>query len=652
MVDFLSKYIAVFLVGFVVTYLTTPGIRSLAVRFGIVDLPNERRPHKHPTARGGGVAVFLGFNAACLVAVAFPWPKIAGDLDFAWWQRFLLPSLVLLVVGIVDDVHGMRPWIKLGGQALAALLIFLGGARFGILFGYQLPLWLDFLMVEFWLLAITNAFKLATGLAIVSALGLCGVLALDHLPANVLILLGFIGACLAFLRYNFHPASVFLGDTGSMFIGFTLGVVSLQTFNKSTFILSLTIPMLVLGVPIYDTLLAIWRRSVRKWLDGMQPVPGRKLSGIMQADLDHLHHRLLKAGMSTRRVAIVLCIGNAALVTFGLLITTFKSHATGIFLFAVLAGAFVLTRHLAVLELRDTGTALLRGFRRPSPTTVKALAFPAWDMFWMVAGVAFSMRLLDGYSPSFWRDWFLDLPVWVTPTFCILAVSRTYVTVWSRARMRDVLGLELTLQSGLIFSLGLALLIDPYNRPGHLLVRALVMASVSQPGILSLRMVYRFIEELVHWTRSKDTFKPDGRRVVLYGAGGRCWLFLRELGFQYMGSSDGREIVGIIDDDASLRYLWVYGYQVLGTRQDFPALISQYRITGIVITALLSPESRAALLEIALQHRLGLTEWRCEECAMSEVLPVRTFPLTTLKPADGVNVAGTVPAAKQPSHAA
>jgi len=656
MLNSLIKYIAVFLMGFMVTYLLTPVVRRLAVRFGIVDKPDERRPHKRPTARGGGLAVFLGFHAACLMAVAFPWPKVAGGLDFVWWQHFVVPSLVLLIVGLVDDIRGMRPLVKLGGQAVAASLIFFGGARFNVLFGHPLPLWLDFLMVNLWILAVINAFNLvdgldglASGLAIISALGLCGVVALDHLPANVLVLLGFIGACLAFLRYNFHPATVFLGDTGSMFIGFTLGVVSLQTFNKSTFILSLTIPMLVLGVPIYDTLLAIWRRSVRKWLDNGQPKTGRKISGVMQPDLDHLHHRLLKAGLSTRRVAIVLCVGNAALVLFGLLITTFKSHAAGIFLIALLAGAYVLTRHLAILELRDTGTALLRGIRQPTASALKALGFPAWDMFCMAAAVAVSKRLVEDYSPSFWHDWFLDLPVWVTPTFCILAISRTYVTVWSRARMRDVMALELTLIAGLIFSVGLALLIDPYNGPGHLVVGALAMATVGHPGIVGLRMIYRLLEELVHWTRSKDAIKPDGRRVVLYGAGGRCWLFLRELGFHYLGSSDGREIVGLIDDEASLRHLWVYGYQVLGTREDLPEVISQYGLTGIVVTALLTPESRAALHELALRHGLDLTEWRCEESEVDLATQPGDFPLGALRPASGADAIRTVPTANAPS---
>ena len=119
----LDKYILVFLTGLVVTYLLTPIVRGMAIRHGVVDLPDARRPHKRPTARGGGVAVVLGVHAACLMAIVFPWPKIAGGLDLIWWEKFALSSAVLVVVGVIDDIRGMKPLIKLGGQMLAAVLI-------------------------------------------------------------------------------------------------------------------------------------------------------------------------------------------------------------------------------------------------------------------------------------------------------------------------------------------------------------------------------------------------------------------------------------------------------------------------------------------------------------------------------------------------
>src|SRR5271170_6488654 len=153
----LDKYILAFLIGLVVTYLLTPVVRGMAIRFGVVDLPDARRPHKRPTARGGGVALVLGVHAACLVAVLFPWPQLAGTLNFVWWQKYALASLVLLVVGVVDDIRGMKPLIKLGGQVAAALIMWLSGTRFGLLLGYQLPAPFDCLLVVVWLVAIINA---------------------------------------------------------------------------------------------------------------------------------------------------------------------------------------------------------------------------------------------------------------------------------------------------------------------------------------------------------------------------------------------------------------------------------------------------------------------------------------------------------------
>lgn len=547
-----DKYISVFLTGFVVVYLLTPLVRSLARRYGVVDMPNARRPHKQPTARGGGLAIVIGVHAACLVALSFPWPDMAGDFNLHWWRHFVAASLVLLVVGVIDDVSGMRPMIKLVGQAGAALLMTYGGTQFGQFFGLQLPSWLDHALVVVWLLAVINAFNLidgldglASGLACISAVGLCGIFILGRLPGNVLVLTGLIGACLAFLRYNLHPASIFLGDTGSMFLGFMLGTISLDTCTKNTFLLSLAIPMLVLGVPIYDTMLAIWRRSVRRlWVPDDSNGAAARHKGIMQPDLDHLHHRLLKAGLSTRRVAVVLCVGNACLVVFGLMVTTFESQAAGIFLIAFLAGAYVLMRHLAVIELRDTGAALMRGLRRPTPITFKALAYPAWDMFAMAVAVAVAKWLSDAYTPTFWYDWFVSLPVWLTPTFALLAFSRTYIIIWSRARMRDVIVLMLTLLSGMFLSLGLALLIYPENQIQRDLLVTVSVFALGHPAILALRVFYRVIEELVAWSRSKEASKADGQRILVYGSGARCWLWLRELSFSTSEKTLGRTICG------------------------------------------------------------------------------------------------------------
>jgi UDP-N-acetylmuramyl pentapeptide phosphotransferase/UDP-N-acetylglucosamine-1-phosphate transferase len=613
----LDIYLAAFLTGLVVTYLLTPDVRKWAIRLGAVDQPNRRRPHLRPTPRGGGVAVILGVHAACLVALAFRGPRFAGGLDSHWWAYFALASLVLLAVGVADDLCGLSPPVKLSGQALAALLIWLSGTRFGSFLGYGFPPVLDCLFVVLWIVAIINAFNLidgldglASGLAIISAIGLGGMLLVGRLPGDLLVLVGLIGACLAFLRYNLHPVSIFLGDTGSMFIGLSLGAVSLQTLTKSTFALSMGIALLVLGVPLFDEVLAIWRRSVRVWLTGGQP-GARKRWGIMQPDLEHLHHRLLKAGLSARRVTTFLFVLNAGLVALGLLITVFRSQAAGIFLIALLAVVYVLMRHLAVIELRDTGQVILNGLRRPTHATLRSLSYPVWDMVWMAGAVAVAMWIFEGPKPGFWRAWFLDLPIWVTPTFSLLAASRVYVTLWRRARVLDVLTLGGTLVVGLVLSLGLALLIEP-SAASKWLVRALVVAGLSHPAIIGVRLFYRSTEEIVLCLKNRSEVNA-AVRVVLYGAGGRCQLFLRERGFSNSSSFDGRAIVGLLDDEPSLHQQWVYGYEVLGGLKDLPNVIARHGVCGIIITAVLKPESRAAVQELALGLGLNLSEWRFED---------------------------------------
>jgi FlaA1/EpsC-like NDP-sugar epimerase len=155
----------------------------------------------------------------------------------------------------------------------------------------------------------------------------------------------------------------------------------------------------------------------------------------------------------------------------------------------------------------------------------------------------------------------------------------------------------------------------------------LVIAAFSHPAMLGARVIYRTAEEVVSWSKSKSEPPAEGTRVLLYGAGGRCLLFLRERGFQSLSGSDSRQIVGMIDDDTSLHFQYVYGYRVLGAGKDLPRLVTAHRIRGVIITALLGKEAREALEALASQLGLQLTEWRCQE---ESVAPVPAPPIVPL----------------------
>jgi FlaA1/EpsC-like NDP-sugar epimerase len=270
-------------------------------------------------------------------------------------------------------------------------------------------------------------------------------------------------------------------------------------------------------------------------------------------------------------------------------------------------------RHLAVIELRDTGTVLLAGLRRPTHATARALALPVWDMLCLAGAAALTMWLLEPPQPGFWQTWFLDLPVWVTPTFSLLALSRLYLTVWSRARTRDLLTLIGILIGGLLLSLGILLLIDP-GHPAQCLAKALLIGCLSFPAIVAVRVSYRSVEELVAFFRHNSEPARKDERIVLYGAGAHCELFLKERAFR----ADGREIVGMLDDERSLHDQWVYGYPVLGGVDSLPQLIARHRFSGIIITADLAAQARQNLCQLARRYNLRLTEWRFGE---AELLP-------------------------------
>jgi hypothetical protein len=176
-----------------------------------------------------------------------------------------------------------------------------------------------------------------------------------------------------------------------------------------------------------------------------------------------------------------------------------------------------------------------------------------------------------------------------------------------------------TLQAGLLLSLGIALLIDPFSASKWFL-RALVLATLGHGAMILARVFYRCVEEGVFYFKSTGDVGTNCERALLYGAGGRCQLFLKERGFHDSSSADQRVIVGLIDDEPALHFKWVYGHVVLGGARDLPQLIPRHRITGLIITTALRPDSLLAVQEMASQHGLSLSEW-CFESRVLDAIP-------------------------------
>lgn len=298
-------YLLTFAAAFFVTYLLTPVVRTFALKWGAVDIPNNRKIHTKPIPRLGGVAISLGFFSAVIFALI--WANYSGSqLEPTVIAGIILGSLILLIVGIIDDVKPLRATVKLFFQIIAALIIICFGVEISFVSNpFNGIMALGFFTIPItllWVVGLTNAINLidgldglATGVTAISAMTLFFVAIRTHQIGAAILMLALAGAALGFLRYNFNPASIFLGDSGSLFLGFVLASAAITGVFKSTLVVALIIPVLILGVPIFDTLFAIGRRLSA----GKHP---------FVADDKHIHHILLRAGLNKREVVLSIYI--------------------------------------------------------------------------------------------------------------------------------------------------------------------------------------------------------------------------------------------------------------------------------------------------------------------------------------------------------
>ncbi|TYO94796.1 MraY family glycosyltransferase [Desulfallas thermosapovorans] len=302
----MEKYILPLVLALVLGYLVTPGVRVLAVKAGALDHPDPRKVHNGVMPRMGGLAVYLAFvPGVLLLRYLFPgavlpvWGLIAG-------------ATVMLLVGVLDDIRGISPRVKLLGQVVAALVVIAFDIQIHYitnpLTGQMLFLGLLSIPITvFWVVAVTNAVNLidgldglAGGVSCIAALTMAAVawtqghiFGVGGMPEMIMLALVLVAAVTGFLKHNFHPATIFLGDSGSLFLGFTLAVMSIMSLTKSATAVSVIIPLVILGVPLLDTFFAVIRRY-------------NKHKPIFQPDREHLHHQLMAMGLSHRQTVLVI----------------------------------------------------------------------------------------------------------------------------------------------------------------------------------------------------------------------------------------------------------------------------------------------------------------------------------------------------------
>lgn len=314
------RYLLILLVGFLIVFILTPYMKKVAFKTNFVDLPTKRKKHEAPMPLLGGVSIFIGFFITCIIFVR--------PFDKKFFSIFIA-SMLILLIGLVDDFYktrgkefGIAP--RLVVQIIAATIVYKAGIVFQ---GYNnpfthsyivLPQILQFSLSIIWIIGVTTVINwcdgmdgLAGSLSAISATTLFVVALVKGQPDSAAMSILLVGVTIGFLRYNKHPAQIFMGDSGANFLGFMLGIIALDGAFKQTTIISILIPILALGVPIFDNIFVI----IKRFLDGKP---------IYKADRSQIHYRLASKGMNEIQVVSFICLISTCLCLLSIILLLLK----------------------------------------------------------------------------------------------------------------------------------------------------------------------------------------------------------------------------------------------------------------------------------------------------------------------------------------
>lgn len=311
----------------------TPRVRAAAIRFGIVDRPDGRlKTQAEPVAYLGGLAIFLSFVLALALTVPFSRETLG----------LLLAGSIVVLIGLVDDLGSLRPWTKLAGQAVAVFVLMKSGIYIKLTF---LPEAAALGLTAIWLLACTNAFNLidvmdglSAGTALVASVALIAIATWNGREGSAFILAALAGACLGFLRYNFQPASIYMGDCGSMFLGLMLGATAMNNAYTQVNLLAAIAPAMILGVPLFDMLFVMYIRH-------------RRGLPVMLGSPDHVALRLRRWRLTTRQTVLASYAATAVLGLAALAMSAVSLNAAGWILGAVVVSALGLAAWLKTIDM-------------------------------------------------------------------------------------------------------------------------------------------------------------------------------------------------------------------------------------------------------------------------------------------------------------
>ncbi|MBI4837989.1 MAG: hypothetical protein HY806_02360 [Nitrospirae bacterium] len=579
---------ASFIFSVILSLSLTPAVRRIAVQYGKVARPRADRWHKTPTALFGGVAIYLTVIAASVLFIT-PTDKFLG---------VLAGGTFLFVFGIIDDLKPLKPYTKLIAQIAAAVI--------AIFFNVKIELFTPLIalpLTVLWIVAVTNAFNLldnmdglSAGIAFITATALAVLSALQgrwELGAVSFIIAG---AALGFLKYNFSPASIFMGDCGSMFLGFTIGALSIAgTYqHASHFIVTMAVPVLVMAIPIFDT----------TFVTIMRNLTGRSIS---QGGKDHSSHRLVILGLSEKKAVLMLYSLSIITGTIAIIYPLSNIYIITVIGILVLIGLFFLGVFLSearVYSKEEMEIAKEKVLGKNNTTVLNTTIFYKRQIvevivdFLLITAAYISAYLLRFEGVIVSENLRLitqSLPILIAVQLGSFYYFGLYKKIWKYIGLSDVISILKAATLGTVTTVIILVLTTRffgYSRAVFIIYwLMLVVLTTSARGLL------RMLRE--HFAGIQKT---KGERVLIYGAGDGGNVLLREINnnpeLQY-------NVIGFIDDDPTKTGRKIYGMSVLGTGAELPQIAKKKNIQKVLIAiSKLSAEDFQRIMNLCSDNAL------------------------------------------------
>lgn len=617
----LSTVIISFITPVVISLIVTPWVIKFAKYIGAVDTPEARKVHTNITPRIGGLSIFISVSLS-LVLILLMNPQfvqiLVGNLEVSIIVGAGLLTVFLL--GFWDDMQPLKPGIKFSVQFLIAGIIYFAGFKISNIsnpLGGMLNVEIiDFPLTLLWIVGITNAFNLidgldglASGIATIATVSIFTVTAISGDVFTALLALIMAGALVGFLRYNFNPAKIFLGDSGSLFIGFCLALLSIQSTTKISTGFALLFPLLVLVLPITDTLVSMVRRFLGSLLPGYEVQNGttsiiRKIHGMFVPDRSHIHHQLLSLGLSHRNTVITLYFISAffALGAFAVTqVNSLRESLTVLILFGIALTYGIKKLKYHEIEIFHNGL-ILPLFKRIFSTNTAYLFL--FDLIFILASHIIGYLLISNISST---NLVADMNL--SRAFIIISSIQLFL-FWTSGLYKENIksmgiGSSMRVTSSVahtvIFSA--PILFFTVDAPVNYLTIYLV---VNFYILLTLTLGFRITYQALSYSFHKSKKGKD--KVLIYGANRGGSMILDQL--THLETND-IQVLGFLDDDPNLENSNFDGYSIFGGYWALERLIRKHTIDSIYIFEdSLLPEHFRRMSKIASDNGIKIKRFK------------------------------------------